>query len=150
MILVPHTQISKLVLGKVYFGTQKLIYSLIINLTSFKNADFCKLFQPLNEVFGCLKSFSPYQVKMFGQPMVLSLLSKLSLNSQAGMDYYRGRYPEPVFIIVSDDMAWAREMFLLPDVILLGQYMLPFCTTVLTLLFLDAYASLLVALSLSN
>ena len=36
------------------------------------------------------------------------------------MDYYRGRYPEPVFIIVSDDMAWAREMFLLPDVILLG------------------------------
>ena len=54
---------------------------------------------------------------------------------QAGMEYYRRRYPSPVFIIVSDDMAWTRERFMISDVILLGEELLRFCLIVLAILF---------------
>ena len=51
------------------------------------------------------------------------------------MEYYRRRYPSPVFIIVSDDMAWTRERFMISDVILLGEELLRFCLIVLAILF---------------
>ena len=36
------------------------------------------------------------------------------------MDYYRLKYPDTVFVVVSDDMDWCRQKFSSRDVLLIG------------------------------